>query len=408
MKSKKWYKLDNIATFYSFTSSNVPTIFRYSVTLKEKIEKDILQQAVNETIEEFPSFNCSLKRGFFWYYLEQSDKRIIVDEEKSNICEKMYHDGDDLLIRINYFNNRINLEISHVLSDGRGSLMLFKHLIYNYLKMKHQIKDVILDDLSSSNEKCEDSFEKYYTGPKKNKKLKKKIYLYHSKKKKNTTYLEYHISTKKVQQLAKEYEVTITALLIAVLIKSYQSKMRELDKNKVIKIDVPVDLRNYFPSSTSRNFFGLISIIYENNKANEFSEIVKDINQQLKKNTTKEQLLIRMNQMIALEKNIIIRAVPIIIKDLALKIADNIINRNATSSVSNIGRITVDKKIEPYIENFSVLTTPKQLKLTICSYQDDLSIGMSSNYINNDIIKNFCHFFKEHNIEGIININEEE
>lgn len=209
-------------------------------------------------------------------------------------------------------------------------------------------------------------------------------------------------------ELAKEYKVTLTALLIAVLIQSYQSKMKELDKKKVIKIDVPVDLRTYFPSSTSRNFFSLISIIHQSSENNDFSEMVQQINKQLKKNTTKEQLAIRMNQMIALEKNVIIRAVPIIIKDLALKIADNIINNRATSSVSNIGKITVDKKIEPYIENFNVLTTTKQLQLTVCSYQDDLSIGISSKYLNNDIIKNFCHFFTNHNIEGKININEEE
>ena len=408
MKIKRWYKLDNIATFYSLTNNNLPTIFRYSVTLKEDIEKNILQQAVYETIEEFPSFNCSLKKGFFWYYLEQSDKKIIVEEEKSSICDRMYHDGDDLLIRINYFKKRINLEISHILSDGRGSLLIFKYLIYNYLKIKYQIKDLILEDLSSSNEKSEDSFQKYYTGPKKNKKNQNIIYHYHGKKKKKTTYLEYHISAKKVYELAKEYKVTLTALLIAVLIQSYQSKMKELDKKKVIKIDVPVDLRTYFPSSTSRNFFSLISIIHQSSENNDFSEMVQQINKQLKKNTTKEQLAIRMNQMIALEKNVIIRAVPIIIKDLALKIADNIINNRATSSVSNIGKITVDKKIEPYIENFNDLTTSNQVRLTICAYQDDLSIGISSKYLNNDIIKNFCHFFTNHNIEGKININEEE
>lgn len=408
MKLKKWYKLDNVATFYSFTSSNVPTIFRYSVTLKDQIEKDILQKAVNETIEEFPNFKCSLKKGFFWYYLEQSDKNIIVEEENSNICEKMYQDGDDLLIRINYFKKRINLEMSHILSDGRGSLILFKHLIYNYLKIKYKITNISFEDLSSSNEKSEDSFKKYYTGPKKTKKKKEKVYVYHGIKKKQITYLEYHISAHKVKQLAKSYQVTVTTLLIAVLIKSYQSKMRELDKNKVIKIDVPVDLRNYFPSSTSRNFFGLISIVYEKNQNDSFDEMVKNINNQLKKNITKEQLIIRMNQMIALEKNIIVRTVPIIIKDIALKIADNIINNKSTSTVSNIGKITVDKKIEPYIENFNVLTTPKQLQLTICSFQDDLSIGISSKYLNNDIIKNFCHFFTQKNIEGVININEEE
>lgn len=407
MKSKKWYKLDNIAKFYSFTNNNVPAIFRYSVTLTEEVDKDILKQAVEKTIQEFPSFYCSLKKGIFWYYLEQANKPIIVEEEKVPICDKMYHDGDDLLIRVNYYKKRINLEVSHILSDGRGSLILFKSLIYQYLKIKYKIKGLTSEEKSSSYEKTENSFDKYYSGLKTKKTKQKKIYHYHGRKKKTTTYMEYHISTKKVQELAKKQKVTITTLLIAVLIQSYQQKMHELEKKKSIKIDVPVDLRKYFPSSTSRNFFGLITIIYDNNKSNNLEDIIQSVDNQLKENIKKDQLAIRMNQMIYLEKNIIIRLVPMVIKDLVLRIVDKIVYNSTTSSVSNIGKITVDKKIEPYIEGFNVLTTTKYLQLTTCSYQDDLSIGISSKYISNDIIKNFCHFFSENKIEGIININEE-
>ena len=407
MKSKKWYKLDNIAKFYSFTNNNVPAIFRYSVTLTEEIEKDILKEAIEKTMQEFPSFNCSLKRGVFWYYLEQSDKQIIVEEENRPICDKMYHDGDDLLIRVNYYKNRINLEVSHILSDGRGSLILFKSLIYQYLKIKYKVKDLTPEDISSSYEKTENSFDKYYTGPKTRKTPKRKIYHDRGRKKKDTTYMEYHISTKKVQELAKKYQVTITTLLIAVLIQVYQKRMREIDKKKAIKIDVPVDLRSYFPSFTSRNFFGLITVIYDNNQSDDFEAILKSVDNQLKEETTKDQLKIRMNQMIAVEKNVAVRIVPIIVKDFALRIADNVINSSTTSSVSNIGKITVDKKIESYIRNFNVLTTTKYLQLTICSYQDDLSIGISSRYTNNDVIKNFCRFFSENGMEGTININEE-
>ena len=407
MKSKKWYKLDNIAKFYSFTNNNVPAIFRYSVTLTEEVEKDILKEAIEKTMQEFPSFNCSLKRGVFWYYLEQSDKQIIVEEENRAICDEMYHDGDDLLIRVNYYKNRINLEVSHILSDGRGSLILFKSLIYQYLKIKYKIKDLTPEDISSSYEKTENSFDKYYTGPKTRKTPKRKIYHDRGRKKKDTTYMEYHISTKKVQELARKYQVTITTLLIAVLIQAYQKRMREIDKKKAIKIDVPVDLRSYFPSFTSRNFFGLITVIYDNNQSDDFEAILKSVDNQLKEETTKDQLKIRMNQMIAVEKNVAVRIVPMIVKDFALRIADNVINSSTTSSVSNIGKITVDKKIESYIRNFNVLTTTKYLQLTICSYQDDLSIGISSKYTNNDVIKNFCRFFSENGMEGTINVNEE-
>ena len=410
MKLRQWYKLDNIGKFYSFTNSTVPTIFRYSVTLSKKVEEDILTKAVNEALKEFPNFSCHLKRGFFWYYLEASDKKIKIEEEKNPICDKIYKDGDDFLFRVNYYNTRINLEVSHILSDGRGSLFFFKNIIYRYLKIKEHIEDVEIEGLSSMYEKTEDSFEKYYTKPRIKRKTTKKIYQYLGKKKRRTTYIEYHISTKQVQDLAKKYHVTITALLLGVLISAYYNQMKENDKKKIIKIDVPVDLRNFFKSATSRNFFGITSIIYDCSKVKkeDFTNILKIVEEQLKESITKEQLKVRMNEMIGLEKNIAIRIVPIGIKDFCLRLADKFINNSTTSSLSNIGKITVDEKIAPFIKNFNVLTTTTSLQMTICSYKDDLSIGISSKYINNDIIKDFCRFFSQYQIEGIININEED
>ena len=91
-----------------------------------------------------------------------------------------------------------------------------------------------------------------------------------------------------------------------------------------------------------------------------------------------------------------------------MRLVDKLINNSTTSSLSNIGKITVDEKIAPFIKNFNVLTTTTSLQMTICSYKDDLSIGISSKYINNDIIKDFCCFFSRYQIEGTININEED
>lgn len=175
MKLNQWYKLDNIGKFYSFTNNTAPIIFRYSVTLTEEIDKEILKKAVEETIKEFPNFSCHLKRGFFWYYLELSDKKITIEEEKIPICDKIYKDSDAFLFRVNYYKTRINLEVSHILSDGRGSLFFFKNIIYRYLKTKENIDDLEIEGLSSMYEKTEDSFEKHYTRPRRKRKITKKF-----------------------------------------------------------------------------------------------------------------------------------------------------------------------------------------------------------------------------------------
>ena len=80
----KWRKLDNSAKIFPIDSdNNFSAVYRMSVLLTEDINPKILKDAVNKTLESFTSFKVCLKRGFFWYYLEENTKEIIIDEEKN-------------------------------------------------------------------------------------------------------------------------------------------------------------------------------------------------------------------------------------------------------------------------------------------------------------------------------------
>ena len=65
----KWIKrvfLDNVGKFYFFTNkSKIPVVFRYSVSLKEVIDKETLQHALNDILKYFSNFNCHLKKEYF-------------------------------------------------------------------------------------------------------------------------------------------------------------------------------------------------------------------------------------------------------------------------------------------------------------------------------------------------------
>lgn len=406
----KWYKIDNVGKFYSFTNKGkIPAVFRYSVSLKKNINPGMLQQALDETLAYFPNFNCQLRKGIFWYYLETSSNKKIITFEDTEICSKIYRDEYDVLFRVNFFRNRINFEVSHILSDGRGSLEFFKYLVTQYICIRENIDDVELGTCSSIFDKNEDSFDKYYTGSLWHKSKTLKTYIDKGRKRKRTAFFEYHISTNKVLEIAHQYHVSLTALIISVLICSFHQEMKQREYNKAIKIEVPVDLRQYFDSSTCRNFFGLLSINYVfNSKEYIFKDVVENVNEQLKEKRKIDNLKVRMNNMVFLEKNILSKVTPLFIKNFVLNIADYFSKKESTSSVSNIGEIKMDKKIEPYINNFNVLNTADSLKVTVCSFKDDLSIGISTLFVNNNVIKNFCHFFVERHIEGIINTNEVE
>ena len=67
MFDKEWFRLDNAAKIYPAARSNRwNNVFRMSVVLKEEVKPEILQQALEDIIDRFPSFRVTLKKGFFW------------------------------------------------------------------------------------------------------------------------------------------------------------------------------------------------------------------------------------------------------------------------------------------------------------------------------------------------------
>ena len=409
--SKKWYKLDNVGKFFSsVTDKHNQNVFRYSATLTETIDKKCLQKALEETINIFPNFNVNLKKGLFWYYLDETKKKYIVTEENLPICFKLYNNSNDFLYRVSYYNKRINFEVSHILSDGRGSVEFFKVLVGNYLKIKYNLKDINILTNSSYNEKEEDSFIKYYQKNKQKNEnnIKGKIYHYKGRKlKNNARYLETHMPVKDILNISHKYNITLTTLIVSVIIYSFKDVMSDEDIHKNIKIDIPVDLRHFSNSRSSKNYFGLTSVTYKFKSRNDtLKQIIDEVNKQFKNNLTAENLFIRVNKMVAFEKNIFCRILPIFIKNIILKIINLFTSHMSTSCVSNIGIISFKKELMPYIKNVNILSSTDGFQFTLCSYNGDLSIGISSKYKYNDVIKYFCNYFSKQGIHIYINVSE--
>ena len=247
MKKKNWYKLDLVGTFYAFAKdSSLTAVLRFSAEMKEEVDKEILQQALEETIKDFPHFNVTLRRGVFWNYLETVPFTSKVEEERKRVCAQIYLDGK-ALYRVSYYKKRINFEASHILTDGKGATSFLNRLLSHYLNMKEGIP-LKVDDASSIEERSENSFEKNYLKGKLTFPPKNKVYNYHKKKNKYPKYTEYHISVKDIKALAKEAGVTITLYLLAVYFYSFKEEMRAKDFKKAVRMDVPVDLRTLYGS----------------------------------------------------------------------------------------------------------------------------------------------------------------
>ena len=387
---KRWFKLDNAAKIFPpISNKKDPKVFRFTCILKENINKDILQEATDEALEYFPNFSSILKQGFFWHYLETTNKKPIVKEEKKEICSPLYRKNKKkLLFRVNYYQNRINLEVYHAISDGTGALEFLKTVVNIYLNKKYNLNNEIDYD-ASLEEKSADSFNKYYKSSNTKNEVDERAYQIKGDKFDDFRFKVFTgtMSTKSVLALAHQYNTTLTGLIVGIYIWAIRENMNLKDKNKPIYIDIPVNLRKYFKSQTARNFFSVLKLKYKG--SDDLESIIKEVDTYLKEELKQTNLFKRMNKYATIEHNFLVRLVPLFIKNIILRFASYLSNKDLTTSVTNLGVIKLPDEIKDFVDSFEVYVSTDKMQMAICSYLDKLNISFTSVFISTDIIKDF-------------------
>lgn len=386
MSRSNWYTLDNTAKIFPSMTTKINTnVFRLVCSLKENVDVDILNIALEKTLREFPMFLYQMKDGLFWHYLEKSNIKPIIEIDNKYPCSKI---DNGLLFRISYYKKRINLEVYHVLADGNGAMEFLKYLVCTYVDIKNNLKlDIPLNE-SSVFEKERDDFKTFDKSKFKIKlNLSKRGYKFKLKVKDDIYHdvIEMHMSVNDLKEIVKKYDVTLTVYLISIYIKSIIDNVRIRDLKRPIGISVPVDLRNIFPSRTSRNFFYTVLVSYKYKEDDTLEDIMDVVSNQLKDHLKKENLQDRINSFMLMEKLIFVRIIPNFIKDWCLSLAAYLGKVGQTSVLSNLGLIKVPLEYEDYIESFSAISSTDDLQLTVCSFKNNLTLSFSSHFISKDI-----------------------
>ena len=400
-KRAYWRNLDNAAKMFSATSSAKDTrVFRFYCELKEAIQPEVLQKALNQTIEKYPVFLSVMRKGLFWHYLEKSELRPVVREEYKEPCSCLYvRDKKALLFEVTYYRNRINFEVFHALTDGTGATEFIRELVKNYLCLSHKedgLENVELTDARVTvRDQEDDSFSKYYN-PDLPKRKKKKVHAYQIHKfRKEYEELKVMESTASVQELlgvSRKYGVSMSVLLTAALIYAIHEEMTRMQEKKPVILMVPVNLRKLFPSDSMLNFFGYIEPGYQfgrSGREDTFEEVLKEVKGYFEENLSKEKVAQRMNELIAFEKNKILRWAPLELKNPCIKAGAKMAEREVTAVFSNMSAVRMPEEYAPYIARFGVYTSTPRTELCACSYGDTMSFAFTSRYDSSNIQRNF-------------------
>lgn len=402
----KWRKLDNAAlAFPLVTGKNDTRVFRFYCQLKETVDGEILQQALDQTMEKYPLFQAVLRKGLFWFYLERRDIHATVKQEKRPPCSSLYiPDKKSLLFQVSYHNNRMNFEVFHGLTDGTGAMNFLEELVQNYLILAHpetELPRVEHEEEITPGDQEEDSFSQYYSSDIPRNKEKKPAAvklkgekLVHS----DMDITEVILNVKETLAKARSYGVSITILLTVMLLCSIQEEIPRNRQKKPVTLMIPVNLRNYFPSQSMGNFFGWIEVGYVFEENTSFEEVLFSVKQQFQEQLQKDKIAMNMNGYVRIEKNPFVRAVPLEIKKFFLMAGANLGSRSITAVYSNIGIIRLPEEYKEYIERFGIFASTDSLQLCSCSYGEQLVLGFTSKIPDDSIQRNFMKMLKKEEI----------
>ena len=385
----RWDRLDNTAHLFPvIAGENMSNVYRISVTLTELVQPDVLQQALNIVLPKMDGFNLRLRMGVFWYYFEENGKPAPKVREESNFpCRYIQQNQNhSYMFRVTYYKYRINLEVFHVLTDGMGGINFLKELTYQYLRLAHpELKEKVGDSLNSGTSlNREDSFLKNYKKSSAKGYQTKKAYLLKGEHLGPGEFGVMHgyMQIPQLKEVCHRYGCSINEYLVSVYIWSvYTECMKGMPSTSPIRVAVPVNLRPYFNSITTKNFFVMVSAEFHPTKeVYTFAEVLEIVRDNLRSQINREHLEKLFSYNVSNEKLLAARAVPLFLKNIAMKLVYTKSALANTTTITNIGNIGVDEEYRPYVEMFHAflaMSKGQHLKGTTCSYGSMLVFSFS-------------------------------
>lgn len=383
--AQSWFRLDDAAKIYPVSMEHgVMSLFRLSVNLKEKVVPELLQMALTFTIKRFPSFATTLKKGVFWHYLDSTKRCFTIKEEDDVPCQALkLSQSESQSFRALYYDKKISVEFFHALTDASGGMEFIKSLVSEYLKLTNVViknKGNILDindnpDISEFTNEFINVEKTPNAGG-----LYNKIATQMTgdlTKIKPCRILNFKMSSSKLREVAKRYNVTVTTYLLCIMFIACKAACEIYDGE--FSIQVPVNMRKFYPSKTLRNFSMYCGIKLPISKIQDIKSISNDVVEQLTSKSSKEE----MHKMLYGTKKLIknIRLIPLVIKQPIAKFISGIIGDLAfTTTLSNIGIIDLPDEYKNYIEDMEFVlntSTKNRASCGLITYNDTATLSIT-------------------------------
>lgn len=390
----RWMRLDNAAKIYPAAKRrNWSNMFRLSATLRDPVDPAVLQSALDVTVKRFPSIAVRIRRGMFWYYLEELEKAPEIERDVAcPLAHRSFSEIRRCAFRVLYYENRIAVEYFHALTDGNGGLVFLKTLTAEYLTQRYGVTvtsgDGVLDRGEEPDDReLEDSFLQN-EGPVSKSRREATAYML-SGTREWDGYLNLTtgiLNVPEVLALARRYQVSLTAFMVSVMMMSILAiqdrHVPDRRRQKPVKVLVPVNLRKFFDSATLRNFVLYITPGIDPKMGDyTFEEVLKSVHHQMGVELTQKQMSARITVNVRTEKSWALKVVPLFMKNAAMKMVYNIVGeKKACVTFSNLGAAALPGEMLPHVDRLDFVLGAQAICPNNCgaiSYGDRLIINFT-------------------------------
>jgi hypothetical protein len=193
--------------------------------------------------------------------------------------------------------------------------------------------------------------------------------------------LHFHIPVTALRDAARARNVTVTTLLLGAMMIALKRAAETHGGKRKISIQLPVNMRKYYPSRTLRNFSMYCAIRLHPRQITTLEEILPEITAQVARGTSKENLDGTMTLSSKLVRYL--RFVPLIVKrPITHLIYGHLSDGVFTTTFSNLGVITLPEDMRPFVDKFDVVPGPpnsNRLVCSLCSYGEHAVLTIVKN-----------------------------
>lgn len=414
-----WMRLDNAALIFpAVRRRDWTNAFRVSATLKEPVEPELLQQAVDALLPRFPSMYVSLHRGLFWYYLQKLKRAPRVRQDGA--CPLIHMTGKELrecCLRVLYYENRIAVECFHALTDGSGGMVFLKTLTAQYLSLRHGISipavEGVLDPLETPHPaELEDSFTRTAGQVPLSRKEENSLHLGGRREEDGFLHLTIaSVPEARLLELAHEYGCTVTAFLCAVMLQSILKLARLPQGGRWAKVTVPVNLRKVLGGETLRNFALTVNVGVDPRLGSyTLRELTRAVQSQLETQVTAQQMAARVAANVQPSQNFLIKILPLPIKNFALRMVYRRVGEcKGSINVSNLGKTGLPGEMAAYVRFLDFTIGPQATYANNCSvvsYGGVTRINLIRSTVEPRLERDFLTRLVELGLEVTVDSNE--